>query len=224
MPPSRGPLCKTLPCRTCLCLADPRGRLNIRLKLQLRHEHRDGLHLNRWGSVAYSPSGNLSRLGAPTTRFIATLASHLRALGELNYTVSGIPRGRPVLRAPENYTRQRPESVENCGDAVELKARSQPRGTCLPARSSDGCDLGSFFAGAGALVSRSPLSARSTNWGLDTIPSALGNEGNEIRTIEQSAIDTIASRVIFLLIDPLPSLRAHTNKRAELLFVPPLRA
>ena len=82
-----------------------------------------------------------------------------------------------LRRKTDNYTRQRPKSVENCGADIKLKTRSQPRGTCLPARSSDGCDLGSFFAGAGALVSRSPLSARSTNCGLKTIPSVLGNDG-----------------------------------------------
>jgi hypothetical protein len=107
-----------------------------------------------------------------------------------------------LRRKTDNYTRQRPKSVENCGADIELKARSQPMGTCLPARSSDGCDLGSFFAGAGALVSRSPLSARSTNCGLKTIPSVLGNDGKEIRTIEQSAVATIASRVIVLRISP----------------------
>jgi hypothetical protein len=114
--------------------------------------------------------------------------------------ISGIPRGRPaLLRAAGNYTRQRPKSAENCGADVELKARSQPMGTCLLARSSDGSDLGPFLPGAGALA-RSPLSARSTNCGLGTIPSALGNDGKEIRTIEQSAVDTIASRVIVLRI------------------------
>ena len=107
-----------------------------------------------------------------------------------------------LQRKTDNYARQRPKSVENCGADIELKTRSQPRGTCLPARSSDGCDLGSFFAGAGALVSRSPLSARSTNCGLKTIPSVLGNDGKEIRTIEQSAVATIASRVIVLRISP----------------------
>ena len=64
-------------------------------------------------------------------------------------------------------------------------------GTCLSARWSDGCELGPFLAGAGALVSRSPLSARSTNCGLETIPSVLGNDGNEIRVIEQSAVATM---------------------------------
>src|ERR1700722_10034401 len=97
---------------------------------------------------------------------------------------------------------QRPKSAENCGADIELKARSQPMGTCLPARSSGGCDLGSFFAGAGALVSRSPLSARSTNCGLENIPKGPGNDGKEIRTIEQSALATIASRVIVLRISP----------------------
>ena len=129
-----------------------------------------------------------------------------------------------LRRKTDNYTRQRPKSVENCGADIELKARSQPMGTCLPARSSDGCDLGSFFAGAGALVSRSPLSARSTNCGLKTIPSVLGNDGKEIRTIEQSAVATIASSRYCPAHQSLPSLRAHTNKRAELPFVPPLRA
>jgi uncharacterized protein YjbJ (UPF0337 family) len=55
----------------------PLSCLNIRLKPQLRHEHGNDLNLNRRGSVAYSPSGNLFRLGAPTTRFIATLATHI---------------------------------------------------------------------------------------------------------------------------------------------------
>ena len=129
-----------------------------------------------------------------------------------------------LRRKTDNYTRQRPKSVENCGADIELKARSQPTGTCLPARFSDGCDLGSFFAGAGALVSRSPLSARSTNCGLKTIPSVLGNDGKEIRTIEQSAVATIASRVIVLRINPSHPGEHTFNQRAELLFVPLLRA
>ena len=124
-----------------------------------------------------------------------------------------------LRRKTDNYTRQRPKSVENCGADIELKTRSQPRGTCLPARSSDGCDLGSFFAGAGALVSRSPLSARSTNCGLETIPSVLGNDGNEIRTIEQSAVATMVRRITDLRISPSHPESTH-NKRAELLFVP----
>ena len=53
----------------------------------------------------------------------------------------------------QHHTRQRPNSVENCGADVELKARSQPMGTPLDARSSDGCDLDSFLVGARALVS-----------------------------------------------------------------------
>ena len=38
--------------------------------------------------------------------------------------------------------------------------------------------------------------------GLETIPSVLGNDGKEIRTIEQSAVPTIAIRVIVLRISP----------------------
>jgi hypothetical protein len=118
----------------------------------------------------------------------------------------------------DNYTRQRPKSVENCGDDVELKARSQPMGTCLPARSSDGCDLGPFLS-AGALVSRSPLSARSTNCGLETIPSVLGNDGNEIRVIEQSAVATMVRRITDLRISPSHPESTH-NKRACSSFLP----
>jgi len=96
-------------------------------------------------------------------------------------------------------------------------------GTRLPARSSDGCDLGPCLAGAGALVSRSPLSARSTNCGLETIPSVLGNDGNEIRVIEQSAVATMVRRITDLRISPSHPESTH-NKRAELLLVPPVRA
>jgi hypothetical protein len=101
-----------------------------------------------------------------------------------------------------NYTKQRPKSVENCDPDIELKARSQPIGTFLPTRSSDGCDLGPLLAGVGALVSRSPLSARSTNCSLDTVPRVLGNDGKEMRMIEQSAVDPIAKRAIVLSISP----------------------
>ena len=97
---------------------------------------------------------------------------------------------------------QRPKRAENWGDDIELKARSQPKGTFLPVRISDGCDLCPFSLGADALLSRSPLSARSTNCGLKTIPSVQGNDGPEIRTIELSAVATIASRVIVLRINP----------------------
>jgi len=123
-----------------------------------------------------------------------------------------------LRRKTDNYTRQRPKSVENCGADIELKTRSQPRGTCLPARSSDGCDLGSFFAGAGALVSRSPLSARSTNCGLKTIPSVLGNDGNdgnEIRVIVQSAVAKMVRRITDLRISPSHP-REHTQQTSRI--------
>jgi hypothetical protein len=196
------------------------NRLNIRPKPQLRHGHSNDLNLSRRGSVAYNPSGNLFWLGALTTRFIATLATHIPGSGKMTL-LSGIPRGGPLLRAAGNYTRQRPKSVENCGDDVELKARSQPMGTCLPARSSDGCDLGRSLPGPGALLSRSPLSARSTNCGLETIPSVLGNDGKEIRTIEQSTVDTIASRVIVLRISlSHPREYTPTNEQKHSSFLP----
>lgn len=99
-----------------------------------------------------------------------------------------------MRRKITTYTKQRPNSVENSGEDIELKARSQPTGTCLPIRTSPGCDLGPFLTGAGALISRSRL-PRSTNCNLGTIPSVLGNDGNEIRTIEASAVATIANRV-----------------------------
>ena len=88
-------------------------------------------------------------------------------------------------------------------------------GTCLSARWSDGCDLGPFLAGAGALVSRSPLSARSTNCGLETIPSVLGNDGNEIRVIEQSAVATMVRRITDLRISPSHP-REHTQQTSRI--------
>jgi hypothetical protein len=88
-------------------------------------------------------------------------------------------------------------------------------GTSLPARSSDGCDLGPFLAGAGALVSRSPLSARSTNCGLETIPSVLGNDGNEIRVIEQSAVAKMVRRITDLRISPSRP-REHTQQTSRI--------
>jgi hypothetical protein len=92
----------------------------------------------------------------------------------------------------------RPYRLENRGDAVELKARSQPMGTRLAARSSDGFG----FAGVGALVSRSPLSARSTSCGLKAVLSVLGKDGNETRTIEQIAVVMIVRRTAILRISP----------------------
>ena len=91
-------------------------------------------------------------------------------------------------------------------------------GTSLPARSSDGCDLGPFLAGAGALVSRSPLSARSTNCGLETIPSVLGNDGNdgnEIRVIVQSAVAKMVRRITDLRISPSHP-REHTQQTSRI--------
>ena len=88
-------------------------------------------------------------------------------------------------------------------------------GTRLPARSSDGCDLGPFLAGAGALVSRSPLSARSTNCGLETIPSVLGNDGNEIRVIVQSAVAKMVRRITDLRISPSHP-REHTQQTSRI--------
>src|SRR5262249_54146429 len=111
-------------------------------------------------------------------------------------------RGRSRSSTARIYTRQRPKIVENCRDDIELKARSQPTGTRFSARKSDGCDLGPFLASSGALLSRSPLSVRSTNWNLETIPSVLGNDGNETRIIEQSANAAIAHRVTVLCIIP----------------------
>jgi hypothetical protein len=102
-----------------------------------------------------------------------------------------------------NYTKQRPKSVENCGPDIELKALSQPIGTFLLVRSSDGWDLGPLLAGAGALVSRLLLRARSTCiCSAKAIPSVLGNDGKEVRMIEQSAVDTIASRASVRRISP----------------------
>ena len=48
----------------------------------------------------------------------------------------------------------------------------------------------------------------------------LGNDGNEIRTIEQSAVATIASRLIAPRISPSDPEKHTPNKRSELLFVP----
>ena len=95
-------------------------------------------------------------------------------------------------------------------------------GTRLDARSSDGGDLNPFWvgAGAGALVSRSPLSARSTDCGLIAIPSVLGKEGKEIKTIEQSAVATIARRNTSCASAP-PIPESSNIKRSESFFVPP---
>ena len=112
----------------------------------------------------------------------------------------GIPAGSGSLA--QRYATQRPKSDENWGGDIELKARSQPTGGFLPARSSDGCDLPVFLAWAGAVVGRSPLSARLTDCGLKSIPCALGNDGNETRTIEQIAVATTARRTTVLLISP----------------------
>jgi hypothetical protein len=111
----------------------------------------------------------------------------------------------------------RPYRLENCGDAVEPKARSQPNGTRLAARSSGGCGLG--LAGVGAFVSRSPLSARSTSCGLEAALSVRGNDGAEARTIEQVVIATIVRRTASLRISPYHP-EAHVNKRAGLTIVP----
>ena len=100
------------------------------------------------------------------------------------------------------------------GDDIELKARSQPTRTRFSARMSDGRDLGPCLVGADVLLSRSPLSVRSTNMGLEIIPSVLGNDGREIRTIEQSAVPTIASSRYGPAHQSLPSLRARpTNEQ-----------
>ena len=109
------------------------------------------------------------------------------------------PHGCEPNRAVANYTTQRPKSEENCGGDIELKARSQPTGTCLPVRTSAGRD-GPFFAGDGAIVSRSPLSAQSTTWGLDRIANVLGNDGNEKRIAEQIAITRNTHRATVLRI------------------------
>jgi hypothetical protein len=103
-------------------------------------------------------------------------------------------------RTDGNYTRQRPKIVENCGDDIELKARSQPMGT-LWALTKDGCGFDPILPAAGASVSRSPLSVRSTSCGFNIIPTVLGNEGNETRTIKPSAVTTIAHRTV-LRINP----------------------
>jgi hypothetical protein len=97
----------------------------------------------------------------------------------------------------QRYAKQRPKRDENWAEDIELKARSQPTGIRLPARSSDGCDLR-----AGAMVGRSPLSARLTGCGLKAIPCAPGNDGNEMRTIEQIAVATTAKRTMVLFISP----------------------
>jgi hypothetical protein len=97
-------------------------------------------------------------------------------------------------------------------------------GTCFPVRTSTGCNLRPFRLMPGYWSAESPLSARSTNCGLETIPGVLGNDGKEIRTIEPSAVATIASRVSLYASIPRISESTHTNKRADLLFVPRLRA
>ncbi len=78
-----------------------------------------------------------------------------------------LQKGATAADVIQHHTTQRPKSLENCGADVELKARSQPTGTRLDARSSDGRDLSdAFLDGAGILVRRSPLSARSTTCSL----------------------------------------------------------
>ena len=139
-----------------------------------------------------------------------------------HYTSVYLPRSGYLA---QRYATQRPKSDENWGGDIELKARSQPTGGFLPARSSDDCDLPVFLAWAGA-VGRSPLSARLTDCGLKSIPCALGNDGNETRTIEQIAVATTARRTTVLLISPshpkrldgqtirialCSSIRRHTN-------------
>jgi hypothetical protein len=75
-------------------------------------------------------------------------------------------------------------------------------GTRLAARSSDGCDFGPLLICIGVVVGRSPLSARLTDCGLKSIPCALGNDGNDMRTIEEIAAATPATRTIVLFINP----------------------
>jgi hypothetical protein len=127
------------------------------------------------------------------------------------------PDGNAFQRSPplphgRHYTRQRPNIVANCGDDVALKARSQPMGTCLPVRTRGGCDLGPFLVAAGALVTRSRLWERSTDWGSETIPSVLGNDGNDTKIIEQSAAATIAHCVTVLRISTSRP-RKHTHEQ-----------
>jgi hypothetical protein len=50
------------------------------------------------------------------------------------------------MGAVQRYTMQRPKRVENWGEDIELKARSQPMGTCFSVRTSAGCDLRLFSA------------------------------------------------------------------------------
>ena len=111
------------------------------------------------------------------------------------------------------HTRQRPKIVEKSDGDIELKARSQPTGTRFSACTSDGCDLGPLLIGADTL-SRSPLSVRSTDMGLEIIPSVLGNDGNdgnEIRVIVQSAVAKMVRRITDLRISPSHP-REHTQQ------------
>jgi protein-L-isoaspartate(D-aspartate) O-methyltransferase len=111
------------------------------------------LKITRKGATEYEEES----LGA--VRFVPLIGEH-------GWAEDGRQAASNQVARAQRYAKQRPKSVENCGADIELKARSQPIGTRLDARSSGGSGLDPLLAGAGALVSRSLLSARSTTCGL----------------------------------------------------------
>jgi hypothetical protein len=147
-------------------------------------------------------SNALSRIGGPP-------------VGSRSQSISAaFQQRREVGCLAQRHAKQRPKKVEDWAEEIELKARSQPTGTCLPARSS--CDLRPFLTCAGAVVGRSLLSARLTCCGLKSIPCALGNDGNEMITIEQIAAAITATRttVLFISLSHPESLDRQTIRIA----------
>ena len=84
--------------------------------------------------------------------------------------------------------------MENCDEAIELKARSQPAGT----------RFSPLVEAVPEPFKRSLLCERSTDCGLAIIAAVLGNDGNEPQITRQSAVTVIAYSFTALLIYPIP--------------------
>ena len=100
--------------------------------------------------------------------------------------------------------------MASCGEAIELKALSQPTGFFCAREIEDGCDARDI-AGIG---SRSPLIARAV-CGLGLSPAVLEGDGNETTRIDVTAITTAVHCVILRIASSHPgghSIRTQNSQ------------
>jgi hypothetical protein len=122
-----------LPCQ----LRRARSRRNLSLLCQPRKTRYRGptIGICEISLMSRMPSFHLSRTLRRATAFLGPFylrQEHPPYIHRISTErKDGYATHAVLRRKTDNYTRQRPKSVENCGADIELKTRSQPRGTPL---------------------------------------------------------------------------------------------